>query len=342
MTARQVRKVVDPSPPENQYAGLLRRMPDTAKGHLTMAAWCQENGLNDQRLHHLEQVLRHQPDHEDARRILGYGLIDGQWVRAQDWMEQQGYVRYQGAWRLPQQVAILEQARETELAEKRWRRDLKMWRGWLGGRRDAEAREKFQQLKDPLAIPGLAVLLSEERDAQVREMYIDLLARFSHAKAYSALIQIALEDVDLENRLRAIDYLRENGRTHAVQAFARTLGHKNNQMVNRAAVALGRLGDSDAVLPLIHALVTRHETITRPTADIRPSFGGSRDGTGSFNGLSVGGGGPKRVVRSLKNKDVLQALVSLTKQNYQYSTPDWMRWYVSENSSPGVNLRRDL
>ena len=217
LAARQVRKVVEPSAAESKYARLLPKMPDTAAGHLTMAQWCQEHGLNDLRLYHLQQVLRHEPDHQEARRSLGYGRIDGRWIKADDWMQEQGYVRYQGAWRLPQQVAVLERERETELAQKNWRRDLKMWRGWLGGRRDAEAREKLRQLQDPLAVPALAELLGAERDSQVREIYVDLLARFSSSTAVSALVRTALQDPDTEIRLRAIDHLRDTGRTQAVR-----------------------------------------------------------------------------------------------------------------------------
>ena len=117
LAARQVRKVAPLSPAEAKYASLLPDMPDTAAGHLTMAQWCQDNKLNDLRLYHLEQVLRHEPDHEEARRSLGYGRIDGRWIKADDLMQQQGYVRYQGAWRLPQQVAIMEQVRKRS-----WRR----------------------------------------------------------------------------------------------------------------------------------------------------------------------------------------------------------------------------
>jgi hypothetical protein len=340
LEARQVRKVLDASPAESKYAQLLPQMPDTAAGHLAMAEWCQKNGLDDLRQYHLEQVLRHAPDHQDARRILGYSLIDGQWARAEDLMEQQGYVRYQGAWRLPQQVAVLERERERELAQKSWRRDLRMWRGWLGGRRDAEAQENFRQIKDPLAAPGLAELLSSERDPRIRAMYIDLLARLGDANAVSALTRAALEDDDPENRLRAIDHLRTTGRTQAMRAFVQMLHHKNNQVVNRAAAALGRLGDPEAVLPLIHALVTRHEALVQPTSNIRPSFGRTTDGGGAMNGLSVGGG-PQRVVRNLKNKSVLEALVVLTKQNLQYSMADWQQWYIHQHSSPDANLRRD-
>ncbi len=340
LEARQVRRVLDASPTESKYAQLLPQMPDTAAGHLAMAEWCQKNELDDLRLYHLEQVIRHEPDHADARRILGYSLIDGQWARAEELMQQQGYVRYQGAWRLPQQVAILERERELELAQKGWRRDLKMWRGWLGGRRAVEAEENFRQIQDPLAVPGLAEMLAAERDSEIRAMYIDILARLGGSSAVSALSRAAIQDVDLENRLRAIDHLRKTGRTQAMHSFAQLLNHKDNQVVNRAAAALGRLGDPEAVLPLIHALVTRHETVVQPTSNIRPSFGRSTNGGGGMNGLSVGGG-PQRVVRNLKNKSVLEALVTLTKQNYQYSIADWKHWYLLEHSSPNANLRRD-
>jgi hypothetical protein len=95
-------------------------------------------------------------------------------------------------------------------------------------------------------------------------------------------------------------------------------------------------------VPLINALVTRHETIVHPPGgNINPAFGTSPDGGAGMNGLQVGGG-PKKVVRSVKNKAVLEALITLTGQNYQYAVPDWKQWYVATHSLPvDINLRRD-
>ena len=184
-------------------------------------------------------------------------------------------------------------------------------------------------------------MLVDEKDPQVRELYVDVLARLDDPAAVSALARTAIEDSDLEIRVRAVDHLRNNGRHQAAVEIAPLLSSKNNQLVNRAAATLGRLGDPEVVLPLIDALITQHETVVQPSSNIRPSFGGSSDGSAGFNGLSVGGG-PQKVARQLKNKSVLEALIALTKQNFQYAEDEWKQWYIHEHSpSLPVSLRRD-
>ena len=155
-----------------------------------------------------------------------------------------------------------------------------------------------------------------------------------------ALIDAAINDDELEIRLKSVEYLREYGRSRAASGFIPQLGHASNRIVNRAAGALGLLGDPQAVLPLINALVTRHESVVTPAGgNIRPSFGAGADAGGI--GLSAGGG-PKRISQDVNNKGVLEALIALTGKNYQYSIPEWKDWYVSTRSLPDdINLRRD-
>ncbi len=341
IASREVGRVIELSADEREYQRLLPTMPDTAAGHEAMAKWCQEHGLNDQKDFHWQHVLRHDPDHEEARRVLGYSRIRGRWMRADDFMEAQGYIRYKGAWRLPQQVAMEQQQQELEVAQKTWRRDIETWRSWLDGRRSDEAWERLQSIEDPLAAAGLVELLPREPDAGIRELYVDLLARLATPAAVTALLDAAIYDDDVDVRLRCIDYVREVARQQAVRMWSGALRSPDNALVNRAATVLGRLGERAAIPSLIDALVTQHETRIAPAADIRPSFGSSADGTGGFNGLSVGGG-PKKVRRNLQNRSVLEALVALTDQNFRYSQADWKNWYIQQRQIPeGVNLRRD-
>ena len=338
---RKVRKIIDDPPEQQRYEELLRDMPDTAAGHWTMASWCKENSLKPQAVYHQEQVIRHDPNHADARRALGYSMLNGRWTKPEEFMTQQGYKRYKGEWKLPQQIEILERQRKIELAQKKWRRDLKLWRTWLDGRRANEATEQLKRINDPTAVPGLGEALQRESSADVREMYVDALGKIGTSGAVSILIATGLNDKDLEVRIRAIDTLRDVGRLAAVQAYSGALSSKDNGTVRRAGVALGRLGDPDAILPLIEALVTRHTTIVRPTAAMNPSFGRNADGSAGMSGLNMGGR-PKKIVRERKNQSVLEALISLTKQNYQFSKTDWKNWYISQHDPGEVNLRRDF
>jgi hypothetical protein len=337
----EVGRVIGTTAEEAEYERLLTQMPDTLEGHEELAGWCHERGLKDARDFHWRQVLERQPDHAQARQILGYSRIGGRWVRAEEFMQAQGYVRYKGSWRLPQQVAALQQQEEMEAAEKGWRRNIELWRSWLGGRRHDEGIQRLQAINDPLASAGLAQLLTEESDVEIRELYVDLLARLATPLAAGAMIDCAIHDSDLEVRLRSVDHLREMASDRAALNWIGALRSRDNRIVNRAGTALGRLGNRVAIRPLIDALVTAHETVVS-TPSVQSGFGSAADGSGGFNGLSVGGG-PKRIRRELQNKNVLEALVAITGQNHRYSLSDWNNWYIRQRQLPAdVNLRRDV
>src|SRR5690606_22816253 len=101
IAADQVGRVVETTTAEQNYAKLLPRMPDSADGHAKMAQWCHEQGLTTQKDFHWQHVLRHDPDHAEARRALGYSRIRGEWMRPDEFKARQGYQRYKGQWRLP-------------------------------------------------------------------------------------------------------------------------------------------------------------------------------------------------------------------------------------------------
>ena len=342
LSAREVGRIEQLTSLQKRYAELLPDMPDSAHGHFEMARWCHKHELKDLKQLHLNYVLRHDPDHVETHRMLGHSLKQGRWAEAKDHMKSQGYARHQGNLRLPQQIELEKQKKSIELAQKKWRGDIQRWRRWLRGRQAETGREQIRAINDPLAIPGLREVLQKESDPNVRQLYIDVLARFDEPAADGALIHAAIHDDELELRIRCLDYLRQRGSAMAVDSFVRSLRSKDNRIVRRAGVALGRLGDEQAVRPLINALVTTHEYIEKPQGNIRTSFGGTSDGSTGFNGLSAGGG-PKKVKRQHENKAVLDALITITKQNFRFSAADWHRWYVQQNSLPAdINLRRDL
>lgn len=337
--ASEVARCEDDSAVDLEYDQLLAAAEDTAEGHEKLARWCQEHELSQLKEFHYREVLRWDPNHAEARRVLGYRMVQGEWLKPEEAMQRQGLVRYRGQWRLPQEVAALEQQQQADKQQKAWNRNLTMWRDWIGGRRDAEAVEKIRAIKDPLAGPALAEAINRESRPEIRELLVDTLADLPTSYALETLVALALNDDDGEFRLRCVRHLRERGASGAVGAFARALSSPSNATINRAAVALGQMGDRRAVLPLIQSLVTEHSTIVQPTSDIRPSFGSGPNG--GFGGLSVGSK-PTKITKRLENKSVLEALVALTDQNFLYDESSWRSWYIAQHALPeDVNLRRD-
>ena len=203
----QVKRHVKPTKKSKTYEQLLQSMPDSADSHWEVAQFCRKHGLTDRKHFHIEQALRHDPDHKEARRSLGYIWRDGGWTRQEDEMTSRGYVLHKGKWRLPEDVQIQERKETIEEKTLRLRGEMKRWRSWMGGRQESQAIENFKTLNDPFAVVGLNYLLDKEDDMQMRELYIDAIARIRTSEATAALVNASLFDDDQELRLRAAEHL---------------------------------------------------------------------------------------------------------------------------------------
>ena len=336
----QVLRVVTPSDAMTWYKKWLPHMPNTLEGNWIMAQECQKRGLNAERNLHLEQVLKFDPDHEKAHYALGYSRVDGQWVKTDEWMESQGYVRFGGAWRIRQDIEIAEESKQRDDREKQWRRDIKRWRSWILKARGKQvaALAEFRAIRDPLAVAGIVEMLEEEHETEpLRLLYVDVLERIGGGAAAAALIQRALNDPSANVRDRALDVLVDWKAPQAVNTFVATLESKDNRLVNRAAVGLGRLADKSATLALINSLTTKHKYLVTQGSggNLGASFGGSGNG-----GLNLGGG-PKMIERDIQNQRALDALVAMYPGvNYGYNKEAWKQWYAEQNTPDDINLRR--
>lgn len=335
----QVEQVTRKTEAERYYERSLPTIEDNLESHEKVAEWCMKNNLKQQRAYHLEQILRHDPNHEIARRGLGYSRVEDRWVKTDEWNLSQGYVRTSGGWQLRQAILLDEAKEKVELAEKKWRSDVKRWRGWMNGRREAEARANFDAIQDPLASMGLAEILEKETDHLMKKRLIEILGRLNAPIGQTALMELALQDLSRTTRSQCLDELSANGSRRAVFYFIRMLDPKknsDNEKINRAGTALGRMKDPDAVMPLIEALVTEHREATGSSGGtgLSASFG-----NGGANGLSSGG--PKVVSRPVQNERVMYALQSLTGERLGYEKEKWKQYYIQQHTPANVELRRD-
>lgn len=337
----QVKRVERKSEAELKYEQYLKKMPDSVEGHWKMSEWCRENRLRRQRAIHLEEIVKRSPDHEEARYGLGYSRIDGDhWVIMDEWMEEQGYVRYGGRWRTRQQAALEEAAQKWEQAQKDWRKDVKMWRGWVDrDRRRGEAIQKFRGIEDPAAVLGLADLLEEETSSVMKKIYVEALGKLNATGARTALVKASIEDPDVSVRSACLRELQkqEFARHAIVPVYIRGLDPKKQPdsiKINRAAEALSWLKDETTVPHLIEALVTEHKSKTGSSGGGSPISASSGSG-----GLSVGGK-KKIIVRHIPNESVRAALRTLTGVDHGFDKEAWQSWYVRDNTPDNIQLRR--
>ncbi len=343
LSADQIERVVVKSDALLHYEAELPKVPDTVDGHWAMAERCRKAGLIPQRELHLRRVLDLSPDHLDARHALGFSRVDGKWIKPDEWLAKQGYVRHKGAWRLPQEVELAAQDERRSTEEKEWRKRLRRWRtAIMRGRRDSgQALAQLRAVDSAFAITGLTEMLKDKDETKpLKLLYIEILGQFQNANAAAALLERVMTDPDLEVRERSITALQKNGHDQALAFLTRTLKDKENRVVNEAAWALGKLGDPAALPALIDAVVTKHKFKIYPGG----APGGINAGMGSNGGGLQMGGRPKIIERELRNRQVLSALTALAPEgvNFAYDKQAWKDWWAQEQTAAGVNLRRDL
>lgn len=354
-----------------EYELLRAAAADTAEAQWQLAEWCRQKSLSKERVAHLERVIDLDRDHKAARRALGYSWLEGRWVTQDQIMSERGYVKYKGKYVLPQELELIQEDERATAAERAWFKKVRLWYGWLDSDRPERQREAQAQLKairDPEAVPAVVRTFRDERREAYRLLMIDILAQIESAGVVTPLVQLALREELQIVREAAVAALRRapQGPKLALPILLRALKNEANVIVNRAAAALGQLGDESAVPQLIEALVTRHRYVVnlpenlvgftpdgQPIQAIDPSILppdlAGMMATGQLpHGVRIeyGHGAQPRTRRVVvqkehQNQSVLSSLMLLTGQNFGYDEGAWRNWHRSrQNGSPATSRSR--
>ena len=91
---REVRKTDDPL----KELDAKTEAASTAKEFFELSLWARERGLKGRSDDLLNRVVFLEPDHEGARRALGYERYEGAWMKGDDLMVARGFIKHQGKW----------------------------------------------------------------------------------------------------------------------------------------------------------------------------------------------------------------------------------------------------
>ncbi|MEX2317143.1 MAG: HEAT repeat domain-containing protein [Pirellulales bacterium] len=336
----QVARVDVSTDAEKEYNSLAKTSPDTVEAHWKLYEWCRAKKLREPAEKHLSRILELDPDHAEARTILGFRNKDGQWVTRDDIMTARGMVKYEGQYYTRQHVELLERQKATKDSQVDWRKDLERLRNWLTGRYEDRARkahQEIQAIRDPLAAEPLIVLLRKENEPALKQLWLEVLSRLNAPSAINALVDHSLSDPNEEIRHQCLEYLIASNRPGIIGPYLQALKSTDNVIVNRAATALGQIGDPAAIGPLIDVLVTVQKVKVGDNAG-QMSVSASPGNTGF--GMS---GAPKIVKREVRNPDVHTALINLTRiPGFEYDQAAWRNWLAEQARSQRIDLRRDL
>jgi hypothetical protein len=178
-------------------------------------------------------------------------------------------------------------------------------------------------------VPALCDALKKQDLQPVRILLIEVLAKLGTPDAIRTLAATALEDPIEEVRLTCLDFLQKNVKADAVSLFVGALKSKDNVMVNRAAVALGRMRDPSAIGPLIEALITVHKFKIQGDPNRQVASFGTSPGSGG-GGFSFGGTPTKIISQNFANEAVRDALVRLTGKDFSFDKQAWRYWSASQ------------
>jgi hypothetical protein len=336
----QVARVDATSDAKKEYATLAKSSPDTADAHWKLYEWCDAHKLREEGQKHLSRTLELDPDHAEARAELGFRkLKDGQWATRDDVMTARGMVKYDGQYYTRQHVELLERQKATKTTQVDWRRDLERMRNWLTGRyedRARQARQEIQAIRDPLAAEPLVIMLRKENEPALQKLWLEVLSRLDSPSAASAMIDHSLNDSNEEIRRQCLEYLIASNRPGLIGPYLQALKSADNVIVNRAATALGLIGDPAAIGPLIDVLVTVQKV---KVGDSAGQMSVSMAPGNSGFGMS---GAPKIVKQDVRNPDVLSALVTLTRiTGFEYDQSAWRYWLAEQTKKQRIDLRRD-
>jgi hypothetical protein len=340
-----------------QYEARRQTIDDTLAAHWELAEWCRENVLPDQRRVHLERVLDFDPEHKPAHYGLGHTLHDGEWLSKEEVEErkrEEGFVKFNGRYVPISQLETLQAQHAQSKAEKEWAAKIGLWLKWAIGKQQEQALEglgNLRSIRQEEAIPGLVQVLSKHDNAEVRSLFVEIVAQINSARSAFPLASYSVREEVTEIRRRALAAIRKEHQELAQGIFVKALRDKNNAVVRRAALALIRVGDNRAVNPLIHALVTKHSFKVRvavPTVSMNTngSFGNTSSLPPDFIAAVRAGQFPYGVIIQLpqqnvvtkvipisldiENDEVLAALQKLTKRDFGFDESAWTRWWNLE------------
>ncbi len=349
-----------------EYETKSRCLEETADAHWDLAEWCRQRGLAKQREMHLRRVTELAPDHEKAQSILGRVWHQGGWIDRDELMASQGYVKYKNKYITPQELEVIENTKDELDRERSWFQKIRLWHGWLDGQhenRRSQAMTSLNSVDDPNAAPAIMKFLATDSRTPIRELAVSILVKISGSKSITGLVKLALFDEAPEIRTSALNGIGNAHYERAQKAFVTALKNESNTVVCRAAMALGQIGDKEAVKPLIEALVTVHQYQVAMDLPNNQTYSFSSDGSFSSNSPAVPPGvmaavrtgqllppvfatpsdapaPPKKTVTiriEHYNADTLAALGKLTQQNFGYDKRTWQLWWAAEKNAGGTS-----
>ena len=345
LEADVVEKVQAVPPELAEYEKLRLENAETRSlDQMNLADWCRQHGLTAQRKAVLEHVLQLDPEQPEARKLLGYHKVKDQWMTHEEEQIDKGYVKSRNPstgmmeWVPPQVAENRDSVQRRIKSEAEWRKKIHGYRR-LDGRPGVPTRERRGSMPSMIRRPSSpwasgstanGRLKKDPRD-DARQIYVEVLGRFDTHDARGPLAVCAIDDPVEDVRLCCLDILEKQKDEAVTKYFEAGMRdkHASDDTIDRAGVGLGRIKDPSSVATLV-------QYVSYERTEVIPSERRSR-----LDDLHLRQ--ERRTERPLHERptedstalgavpaSVLDALVTITGQNFGYDPRAWLTWYRNQ------------
>jgi hypothetical protein len=160
---RVLRIEAEPEPIEQYARRRAALVNPSARDWADLGTWCAANGLDAQAREAWSEALRTEPDHDGARRALGFVRWKGQWVTEDEFHAAQCDVKFRGRWMPREEMAAI-------LDSEKAARDARALAAQTERGKRAAADDERRLRED--AADGEASARRAEAEARLRELEI--------------------------------------------------------------------------------------------------------------------------------------------------------------------------
>jgi len=102
--------------------------PGDVEARINLAAWCRRQNMGNRSEALLQEVLALDPDNATARKLLGFVMHAGKWMKPEEKFRALGLVRFEKQWHKPESVVAIKKARAAaqKAEEDRKRAELEL------------------------------------------------------------------------------------------------------------------------------------------------------------------------------------------------------------------------
>jgi hypothetical protein len=117
LSAESVKRIEKRESSVERYEKAFQKLaPDAVAERMQLADYCRDHGMRDRERTLLQQVIDRSPNHEQARKRLGYVKTPGGWVTYAEHMRAQGQVQRDGQWMSREQAEDLDRREQAARA----------------------------------------------------------------------------------------------------------------------------------------------------------------------------------------------------------------------------------